>query len=79
MREGFTDWQRYGNVTVRRKDDLLIFNYNTMAQYEGRWNFFERVSRGLIINHQTGEIVARAFDKFFNWGEGGRTSGQAPV
>ena len=78
VRGGFTDWQQYGNVTVRRKDDLLIFNYNTMAQYEGRWNFFERVSRGLIINHQTGEIVARAFDKFFNWGEAGRTS-SAPI
>lgn len=65
-------------MTVRQKDDLLIFNYTTMAQYAERWNFFECVSRGLIINHQTGEIVARAFDKFFNWGEGGRTS-NAPI
>ncbi|MEM9950425.1 MAG: hypothetical protein AAF846_02400 [Chloroflexota bacterium] len=30
---GFTDWRTYGHVTVRRYDDLLIFNYNTMAQY----------------------------------------------
>lgn len=78
VRQGFNDWRRYGYVTVRRKDDLLIFNYNTMAQYEERWNTFERVSRGLIINHQTGEIVARAFDKFFNWGESGRGS-TAPI
>lgn len=69
---GFDNWSRYGHVTVRKNGDLLIFNYNTMAQYEARWNFFELVSRGLIINCKTGEIVARAFDKFFNWFEGGR-------
>jgi putative RNA ligase len=69
---GFADWKQYGNVTVKRFGDLLIFNYNTMAQYEGRWNFFEQVSRGLILNHKTGEIVARPFDKFYNWLEGGR-------
>ncbi len=68
----FTDWERYGYVTVRRGGDLLIFNYSTIAQYEGRWNFFERVSRGLIINAKTGEVVARPFDKFYNWFEGGR-------
>lgn len=75
---GFSDWGRYGYVTVRKYNDLLVFNYNTMAQYAERWNFFESVSRGLIINWQTGEIVARAFDKFFNWGEGGRFSA-API
>jgi RNA ligase len=78
VKSGFTDWGRYGDVVVRQKDDLLIFNYTTLAQYAERWNFFERVSRGLIINRQTGEIVARPFDKFFNWGEGGRTS-TAPI
>lgn len=72
--EGFTDWRKYGHVTVRKQDDLLLFNYNTMAQYEARWNFFERFSRGLIINTNTGEIVARGFDKFYGWLEGGRSS-----
>ncbi len=69
---GFTDWKQSGEVSVEVEDDLLIFNYTHKAQYEGRWNFFERASRGLIINHVTGEVVARAFDKFFNWFEGGR-------
>ena len=32
------------------------------------------MSRGLILNSKTGEIVARPFDKFFNWQEGNRTS-----
>ncbi len=67
----FSDWQAEGAVTVREKDDLLIFNYTAAAQYAKSWNFFERVSRGLIINRNTGEVVARPFDKFFNWGERG--------
>jgi RNA ligase len=69
---GFTDWARYGHVSVRRMDDLLIFNYTALAQYSERWNFFERVSRGLILHTQTGEIVARGFDKFYNYSQGGR-------
>jgi len=69
---GFDDWKHYGEVSVEADCDLLIFNYTPKAQYEARWNFFERVSRGLIVNRVTGEIVARPFDKFFNWSEDGR-------
>ncbi len=69
---GFKDWRHYGHVSVKIKDDLILFNYNTMAMIQARWNFFERVSRGSILNWNTGEIVARGFDKFFNWLEGGR-------
>lgn len=73
--QGFTDWKQLGDVSVERDGDLLIFNFTAQAQYEGRWNFFERVSRGLIIHAGTGEIVARAFDKFYNWLQDGKTSG----
>ncbi len=73
-KEGFTEWKQLGDVSVERDGDLLIFNYTAKAQYEGRWNFFERVSRGLIVNAVTGEIVARAFDKFFNWMQDGQKS-----
>ena len=69
---GVTDWSPYGDVYTNTKNDLTIFNYKSEAQFAGRWNFFETVSRGLILNNKTGEIVARAFDKFFNWNEGGR-------
>lgn len=72
-REGFTDWEQYGNVKAVYKDDLILFNYTAVAQWEGTWNWFERVSRGLILN-TAGEVIARPFDKFFNWGECGRKS-----
>jgi len=74
VQDGFTDWAQFGYVTVREHDGLLIFNYNAMAQYHGDWNFFERVSRGLVLNKNTAEVVARGFDKFFNWFEGGRVA-----
>jgi RNA ligase len=74
VRQGFTDWTRYGEVNVVSEGNLRLFNYNTRAQFMNRWNFFEQASRGLILNATTGEVVARPFDKFFNWLEGGRRS-----
>jgi len=78
VKEGFTNWRQFGYVTTKQSGDLILFNYTAGAQYKGDWNFFERVSRGLIIHTKTGEIVARPFDKFFNWGEGERFS-TAPI
>ncbi len=69
---GEIHWTRYGNVYAKTFGDLTIFNYNSKAQYEGRWNWFETVSRGLILNNTTGEVIARPFDKLFNWNERGR-------
>ena len=72
VRQGFSDWGQVGDVGVKGAGDLLLFSYTSAAQYAGRWNFLEQVSRGLILQAKTGEVVARPFDKFFNWGEGGR-------
>ena len=69
---GETNWIKYGDVYAKTYGDLTIFNYSSKAQYEGRWNWFETVSRGLILNNTTGEVVARPFDKLFNWLERGR-------
>ena len=63
-----TKWLEYGNVKVSYFDDLVIFNYTLDAEKENRWNWIERVSRGLILNWRTGEIIARGFDKFHNYG-----------
>lgn len=72
VRTGFTAWKQYGEIYTRAKGNLLLFNYLPTAQYAGVWTPLERMSRGLIINSQTGEVVARPFDKFYNWLEGGR-------
>lgn len=48
---------------------LVIYNYTPKTQYERVWNDVTRRCRGLIVNVETGEIVARPFPKFFNYGE----------
>lgn len=80
VKGGFSEWGTLGDVAVKcnQVGNLLLFNYTPAAQYAARWNYFERVSRGLILDAATGEVVARPFDKFFNWGEGDRTS-EAPI
>lgn len=75
---GFSDWASLGDVRAAPYDGLIMFAYTPPAQYAGRWNTFERLSRGLIFDAGSGEVVARPFDKFFNWGEGGRTT-DAPI
>lgn len=72
LKNDFVDWKKYGEVYTNKLDYLTLFNYLPTAQYEDRWNYFETVSRGLILNNETGEVVARPFDKFFNWFQGGR-------
>lgn len=60
-----------GNVTRRFHPDhqLAILNYTDHVQFKGRWNEITRQTRGLIYNWKTGEIVARPFGKFFNYGD----------
>jgi RNA ligase len=61
--------EEYGDVKAVQEGDLLLLNYTDSAQYANRWNWFERVCRGIVFNVKTGELVARPFDKFFNLGE----------
>ena len=53
---------------------LLLFDYRTEALFGEAWNWFDLQARGLVVDRLTGEIIALPFPKFFNWGEGGRTS-----
>lgn len=63
-----------GNITQRQHpvySDLVIANYTPKAAYEGAWNGVTKASRGLIYNVRTGGVLARPFDKFFNYGQEG--------
>lgn len=61
-----------GYVTARSNDagTLAILNYTPKAQYDNRWNDVTMACRGLIYNTRTMEVVARPFEKFFNWDQG---------
>lgn len=45
----------------------VILNYSRKVQFEGLWDELTLLCRGLIININTGEIIARPFIKFFNY------------
>ena len=61
-------------VYVHKKGNLLLLNYRPNVQYDNLWTNFELMCRGLIIDQNTGEVIARPFDKFFNWDENNRTT-----
>lgn len=50
---------------------LRIFNYSEKAAYEGVWDKVTTTCRGLIVDNETGEVRARPFAKFFNYGQNG--------
>ena len=71
-----------GFVTARQHNSLplIILNYTPKAQYEWVWNDVTLKARGLIFNKLTHEVVARPFEKFFNWDQGiGRETWQNPM
>jgi RNA ligase len=76
---GNTEFEQFGNVSTRISGDLILFSYTHAAQFEAKWNWFERISRGLIMNRKTGEVVAKPFEKFFNWFERGRKTRAALI
>lgn len=49
----------------------VLYNYTDAATYSRTWTNETRKCRGLIARADTGEIVCRPFDKFFNYGESG--------
>jgi RNA ligase len=65
-------------VSVKENGELVLLNYKAEVQFDNAWTPVEIACRGLIVNRITGEIVARPFEKFFNWGENNRAT-DAPV
>lgn len=59
-----------GLVTVKFHDKfpLMILTYSRQTVYDNVWDEITEKCRGLIVNIDTEEIVARPFDKFFNYG-----------
>jgi RNA ligase len=66
----------YVRVQVHPKHHLSIFNYSEKTAYEGKWDEVTLACRGLIVALDPepsldGEVVARPFGKFFNYGQTG--------
>jgi RNA ligase len=75
-----------GFVTAREHNSLplVILNYTPAAQYAWKWNEVTLQARGLIYEideaGSRGKVVARPFEKFFNWDQGqGAETWQNPM
>lgn len=58
---------RFG--THKEFPELRIYEYTAKAMYDRVWNSVTMKTRGLIVNWDTQEVLARPFDKFFNYGQ----------
>jgi len=61
--------QNYISVQKHPEADLYIYNYTQKCQFDGAWDEYTMMCRGLITDSE-GNIVARPFKKFFNLEEG---------
>jgi len=48
---------------------IMVLNYTEQCQFKKVWDETTMLCRGLILNTKTNEIMARPFQKFFNWQE----------
>lgn len=48
---------------------LALYNYTDHCTYEKKWDKHTLNARGTVYEVETGRVVARAFPKFFNFGE----------
>lgn len=55
-------------IRINEQGKFRIINYTESAQFDKVWNSVTKQSRGLIIDEDW-NVVARPFDKFFNYGE----------
>lgn len=56
-------------VTMAEKGHLVSFCYNQETVFNKNWDEITRAARGIIFDRETGELLARPWQKFFNLGE----------
>src|SRR5690606_11013310 len=81
IRAGVTDFTPYGDVQTNTHNGLIQFNYTRACNMKtpSECNWFELNSRGHIYDAETGEQVARPFQKFFNYGQIDLHDDEVPV
>ena len=70
------DLTRDGYLRKVTNGDLVLFNYTDKTTFERAWQTkYTLHSRGLILNKNTGEVVAKCFPKILQpWGNGNSIS-----
>lgn len=71
QRKAIDDLCEQGYISAARNDyhkKLVIFNYTKKTQYEGFWNEYTKMCRGLVVDDNN-RIVIKSPEKFFNESE----------
>jgi T4 RnlA family RNA ligase len=65
----FDDLEKELGIKLTRHESLplIICNYNQIES--PKMHPVVRECRGLVLNYDSHEVVAKSFDRFFNWGE----------
>jgi hypothetical protein len=58
--------EKYIHASESPDGKLSIYNYTPKAQFEQVWDQETEICRGLVLENGTGNVIARAFRKFFN-------------
>ena len=58
-----------GSIQEKAYGNISAFNFTRDVFNKGDWNSLTTKARGLFLDNQTGEIVARGFEKFFGYRE----------
>lgn len=58
---------------------LVIYNYTERTQFTSAWDDVTRKCRALIADNHTGKVVARGYEKFFNYAEHSNGKAYAPA
>ena len=69
--KGLMERVEKGYINVQRSNGLEIFSYSKSCVYDGAWDKFTTMARGLILSphFKDKRIVALTFPKFWNLGE----------
>ena len=58
----------YVQVAHHKEFPLSIYTYGRKTVHENLWDAVTSKCRGIIVNRETGDVVARPFEKFHNYG-----------
>jgi len=55
--------------SAEKGSGLEVFVYTNQCVYDGNWNLFSLIARGLVVDRLARRVVATPFPKFFNYAE----------
>ena len=58
-----------GRIDMHRYYNMVGFKYTTNTVYSEDWDNVSLHARGIVFDKDSGKVLARPFDKFFNLGE----------